>query len=983
MPQANELRLFVSSTFRDMQGEREYLVKKIFPEIRGLCRRRGVVFTEIDLRWGLTEEEGALGRVIRTCLEEVDKCRPYFVGIIGDRYGWVPEYYEVMMDPDLVARYPWVEEAVLEGTSVTEMEFTHGVFSKDHDPNENRAAFFYHRKSDPSVSDADEKLGQLIERIKGSELPLREFSSLEEVGQQVRDDLVAMIDRYWPESDAPSELELERRSHAAFAASRRRAYILNPLLLKEFRAWMEEGSTPLVVRGASGLGKSSLMAYLGDDLRRKFPDRVVVEHYVGASEMSGTARATMLHLMREIADLLDLEKEIPTDPEEVEEGFRDWLFELEKRGEADGLPPVIFIDALNQLGDRDRSLRWLPRMIPSGVRLAISTTPGEEEDELLDRGWQSLEVLPIEEPGPRKSIVVRYLGEFHKGISSDQLESLAHDPKGTSPLYLRLVAEELRLHGEHETLADEIARYTSAESIDDVFQLVLDRLENDYGREEVADLLGLIFLARSGLTESELTEMLSRGRLHLSHMLFALDYHLIRKEGVLDFFHDYLRRGVERRYMGDAAWSRELRLRIADHFQEVVETEYHPGEPLPVRLAQEICHQLREADAKERLASQLATLPIFTSLSQNDGEYDLLSYWRSCASDEEMVERYDRELKRLRNAGSDVEEVVDAMEKIGGFYLVASRFDPAVPLLRKVYRYRRLKSGPNSLAAATGMEHLATTLYHVGKFPEAEELWEEALKITEKEYGKGDPSLCPLLDSLGAVSYKRGNVDRFEEYSRRSLEVCEAAYGREHPQSIDRLLNLGEVHIVRKMYGQAISILEDVVRIGEQTYGSDHPKVAKYLGELGYALSLGKQYEEATERLQRADTILSERVGEHVSMARVRELLGHVSIWTEKPSRAEHFYKDSYQVRMSLQGDLHPDTLATRNLIASALRRQKKYDESEEILREVIPLEIELLGADHPRTHQAIRGLALLLDEDGREDEAAEWWRVLKESTRQ
>src|SRR5690242_18909982 len=85
-----ELRVFISSTFRDLQEEREHLVKKIFPEIRALCRERGVTFTEVDLRWGLTEEEEALGRVIRTCMEEVDLCSPYFIGITGERYGYTP-----------------------------------------------------------------------------------------------------------------------------------------------------------------------------------------------------------------------------------------------------------------------------------------------------------------------------------------------------------------------------------------------------------------------------------------------------------------------------------------------------------------------------------------------------------------------------------------------------------------------------------------------------------------------------------------------------------------------------------------------------------------------------------------------------------------------------------------------------------------------------------------------------------------------------
>ncbi|MCB0712318.1 MAG: hypothetical protein KDD67_08325 [Ignavibacteriae bacterium] len=50
----NDLHLFISSTFRDIGEEREHLVKKSFPEIHVLCRERGVTFTEVNLRWGLT-----------------------------------------------------------------------------------------------------------------------------------------------------------------------------------------------------------------------------------------------------------------------------------------------------------------------------------------------------------------------------------------------------------------------------------------------------------------------------------------------------------------------------------------------------------------------------------------------------------------------------------------------------------------------------------------------------------------------------------------------------------------------------------------------------------------------------------------------------------------------------------------------------------------------------------------------------------------
>ena len=82
------IRVFVSSTFRDMQAERDELVLKIFPQLRRLCEERGVTWGEIDLRWGITEEQSQHGEVLPICLEEIRRCRPYFIGLLGERYGW-------------------------------------------------------------------------------------------------------------------------------------------------------------------------------------------------------------------------------------------------------------------------------------------------------------------------------------------------------------------------------------------------------------------------------------------------------------------------------------------------------------------------------------------------------------------------------------------------------------------------------------------------------------------------------------------------------------------------------------------------------------------------------------------------------------------------------------------------------------------------------------------------------------------------------
>ena len=87
---SRRIRVFLSSTFQDMQAERDYLVKNTFPAIMQIARRRNVDFSVVDLRWGVTEEEAHEGKVIEICLNQIEDTRPFFIGLIGDRYGWCP-----------------------------------------------------------------------------------------------------------------------------------------------------------------------------------------------------------------------------------------------------------------------------------------------------------------------------------------------------------------------------------------------------------------------------------------------------------------------------------------------------------------------------------------------------------------------------------------------------------------------------------------------------------------------------------------------------------------------------------------------------------------------------------------------------------------------------------------------------------------------------------------------------------------------------
>ena len=84
------VRVFISSTFRDMHAERDHLVKVVFPELRERLEKYRIHLVDIDLRWGVTAEQADNDRVLDLCLDQIDRCRPFFVGLLGERYGCVP-----------------------------------------------------------------------------------------------------------------------------------------------------------------------------------------------------------------------------------------------------------------------------------------------------------------------------------------------------------------------------------------------------------------------------------------------------------------------------------------------------------------------------------------------------------------------------------------------------------------------------------------------------------------------------------------------------------------------------------------------------------------------------------------------------------------------------------------------------------------------------------------------------------------------------
>lgn len=120
---------FISSTFKDMQAERDILQEKVFPRLRKLAAEYGEDVSELDLRWGvdtmnLSEEESGK-QVLKVCIDAIDRCTPYFIVLLGERYGWIPA--QNIVDSVHDTRIDKHYQAEM---SITNLEIQYGAFER-------------------------------------------------------------------------------------------------------------------------------------------------------------------------------------------------------------------------------------------------------------------------------------------------------------------------------------------------------------------------------------------------------------------------------------------------------------------------------------------------------------------------------------------------------------------------------------------------------------------------------------------------------------------------------------------------------------------------------------------------------------------------------------------------------------------------------------------------------------------------------------
>jgi nephrocystin-3 len=1021
------IRVFVSSTFRDMQAERDILVKKVFPLLRKMCEERAVTWTEVDLRWGITDEDKAEGKVLPLCLAEVERCRPYFICLLGERYGWLPAAEDV--SDELLQAEPWLSDHP--ESSVTELEIQHGVLRN---PSMADRALFYFRdprfvehlpdgmcRSDfiSESSAAATKLAELKDTVRAEYragvlrfAPRENYPGPEALGERVLADFTAIIEQEFPRQAVPDPLDQEAARHEAYANGVRMGFVGRDEELRWLEAHTSGSEVLPVLIGDPGCGKSALLAEWVHRHREAHPKDLIVQHFVGSTPDSASWPSLVRRILGELKREFSFGEDIPNDVEALRHALHEWT------GRCTGADRnvVIVLDALEQLADdhAGQQLGWLPAVFPTNVRFVLSALPCRALEVLNGRVCE-VKTVPL----LRREEVVPAVASFYALYGRRQLPRatqarLERCDAALNPLFLRTVLNELRLCGQHEHLDASAAEYLSAPDLPALFDRVLDRWDTDFGKDPdypnlVQRALSLIACARVGLSESELLDLLGKNGERLPRrpwtpLYLAAENALTQRFGLIALSHAYLRHAIESRWLKDQDSVRRIREQLIRYFTG--QTGWVP------RKIEELPWQLARNEDWPRLEQALVSEECFRG-QMSKSPFELLSYWKMMPSTFDLEHSYANayaawkvrhteplllaELafglgvilqtagqlgaaeQRMRQAVHLAETVLGENHATVGTYLSylalicmkSHRHQDAHDALDRAMDILRSHHGGDHPSVGSALNNFACLMLDAGQTADGESLCRQALAVAERTLPPTHPDIAARLGNLGLALEALDRLADAETAMRRALGVAEACLGQNNPEVATKLCNLGSLLMRTARFEEAENLVRRALKIDEDTYGQDHMDIATALNNLANVLSSTNRFREATVCLNRALRIEESLGGPNdPAIATTLNNLACLLQNTGHPDEAEPLFRRALDIDRLNFGLVHARVAQRLNNYSTLLRDLSRPEEAEAAIRQAIDIYERVIGANHMTMSKAFTNLGQVLHDQHRLEEA-------------
>lgn len=567
---------FVSSTFRDMHFERDTIHKRVAPMINELSRQFGETVEFCDLRWGvntgdLDSDEGNR-KVLSVCLDEIDRCQPYMIVILGERYGWIPD--QALMREAAAQRHMTQIDCL--NTSVTALEIEYGALESK----EKLAhTLFYFREMSGSVPPEYraenpwyfEQLNKLKNRIiKLSGGNVRFYKAAWNEDQQTLDGMTAFADMVsediqkllqaqWQSFAALSEYERDHLTQWEYARQKSRMFSARDYMVTGLKETLQSGVPLISLRGVPGSGKSMLMSRLALSLSDEYCH--VVPIFCGLTALCNDAVDIVKYMIHHLQALLPLAEHPVAETETAEN--QQLIQKLRKliqsfKNSAPQKKLVFFIDALDQLTESGSDgLPFITEDLGGSVQMVVShlnTFTLKNECHVQQISALSAEEIPMVINGILQT----------KGLDNRVLQTILEKESSHNPLYLSLLVHRFelmekteydainRLGGNGKAISDlQILMIQNAsDDLEDLCADILSIASQRIGGELIQYAAEYIAASRHGLRPSDLEKLLTAKGIAWNQIEFSMfvqylrDFFIVLNDGRICFSHKSILSGI-------------------------------------------------------------------------------------------------------------------------------------------------------------------------------------------------------------------------------------------------------------------------------------------------------------------------------------------------------------------------------------------------------------------------------------------------------
>ncbi|XP_059471798.1 NACHT domain- and WD repeat-containing protein 1 isoform X2 [Neocloeon triangulifer] len=279
---------------------------------------------------------------------------------------------------------------------------------------------------------------------------------------------------------------------------------------------LESSTTPLVLHGPKGCGKSALVAKAFQAIKVWQPEAYKIIRFTGLTPASGTMEQLLLSIVMQCSVLAGCEDwYCPHSVSTYGELLPKLLASASSRN-----PLIIMIDGIDQVRSFGcQSCEWLPENLPENLKLVLSVDEDSEMFQTIQaKVSDPTKLVKVPQLGKTeaKSILMSAVVQYNHSINK-QIQDFVRNSvmECTLPLYIKILSWQTSLwvDKEHTILPKG--------NVKDQFHALLEELETILGQVRIKKALSLISASKFGLCDSEMLDLLAQDSVYHSEKTYV------------------------------------------------------------------------------------------------------------------------------------------------------------------------------------------------------------------------------------------------------------------------------------------------------------------------------------------------------------------------------------------------------------------------------------------------------------------------------